>query len=410
MQYTLQDRRAIPSLPRHQALGWRITSATLGCLAVCLATGLFVFSRNVPDAFLLSAALTVLGLIALLHARFLQFSRLRFLVTSRSLAAREQEFRSVFEGALDAILVLDDQMVCQEANPSAFRLFCVERDQLVGRSLSLFEADHGKFFESWQRLVAGDVDRGQMEMMRADGARLAADFTATANMLPGRHLLVLRDATERLRAEEVRSRSLAATKAALQEAHALRSATLALTQALRLNPVLDTLLVTLRSLIPYETAQVLLLEASTRLFLAREVSAEAVHIPHCTETVDCAEFPVLQQALLECEGLLIRDTRLEIAWRDFPGDYGARSWLGVPLYARDQVIGLLSVMHTRPEQFTAEHLRLAGSLAIPATVAIENARLYERAEICSAELEKRLGEVRIMGQTPEDGQQQRGTR
>jgi hypothetical protein len=43
-------------------------------------------------------------------------------------------------------------------------------------------------------------------------------------------------------------------------------------------------------------------------------------------------------------------------------------------------------------------------------VAIENARLYERAEICSAELEKRLGDVRIMGQTPEDGQQRRGTR
>jgi GAF domain-containing protein len=53
-------------------------------------------------------------------------------------------------------------------------------------------------------------------------------------------------------------------------------------------------------------------------------------------------------------------------------------------------------MHAKPEQFTAEHLRLAACLAIPATVAIENARLYEQAEIYSAELEKRLADVRRM--------------
>jgi GAF domain-containing protein len=51
-------------------------------------------------------------------------------------------------------------------------------------------------------------------------------------------------------------------------------------------------------------------------------------------------------------------------------------------------------MHGRPDQFTREHLRLAASLAIPATAAIENARLCERAEIYGAELENRLGELR----------------
>jgi len=35
-------------------------------------------------------------------------------------------------------------------------------------------------------------------------------------------------------------------------------------------------------------------------------------------------------------------------------------------------------------------LRLAKSLAIPAAVAIQNARLYEQAEIFRAELEQRL--------------------
>ena len=66
----------------------------------------------------------------------------------------------------------------------------------------------------------------------------------------------------------------------------------------------------------------------------------------------------------------------------------------MPLYAGKQAIGLLSLMHSTPLQFTIEHRRLAACVAIPSTVAVENARLRERVEICSAELERRLAEIR----------------
>ena len=67
-----------------------------------------------------------------------------------------------------------------------------------------------------------------------------------------------------------------------------------------------------------------------------------------------------------------------------------QSWLCVPLIASQQVLGILSLGDARARAFTHEHLRLAKSLAIPAAVAIQNARLYERAEIYGAELEQRL--------------------
>jgi sigma-B regulation protein RsbU (phosphoserine phosphatase) len=95
--------------------------------------------------------------------------------------------------------------------------------------------------------------------------------------------------------------------------------------------------------------------------------------------------------------VLLADTRGNDSWRDFSLERGAGSWIGVPMCAGNRVIGLLSLMHSRPDRFTPEHLRLAASLAVPATVAIENARQYERAEIYSAELEKRLGELRRIG-------------
>jgi hypothetical protein len=47
---------------------------------------------------------------------------------------------------------------------------------------------------------------------------------------------------------------------------------------------------------------------------------------------------------------------------------------------------------------TNEHLRLAKSLAVLASVAIQNARIHERAEIYAAELELRLEELRTAQQ------------
>jgi PAS domain S-box-containing protein len=46
-----------------------------------------------------------------------------------------------------------------------------------------------------------------------------------------------------------------------------------------------------------------------------------------------------------------------------------------------------------PNHFTEDHLRRAELLAIPAAVAIQNARLYSTAEIYGSELEKRLADL-----------------
>ena len=63
------------------------------------------------------------------------------------------------------------------------------------------------------------------------------------------------------------------------------------------------------------------------------------------------------------------------------------SWLGVPLIAAGSVLGILSLGAYALDVFAPEHLRLAKSLAVAAAVAINNARVHERAEIYAAELE-----------------------
>ena len=106
--------------------------------------------------------------------------------------------------------------------------------------------------------------------------------------------------------------------------------------------------------------------------------------------------------------LLIPNTALEAEWAAFKGFSHLRSWLCVPLVASQQVLGLLSLGDTHAQTFTQEHLRLARSLAIPAAVAIQNARLYEQAEILRAELEQRLADLERAQRELREVQQGRG--
>jgi diguanylate cyclase (GGDEF)-like protein len=56
------------------------------------------------------------------------------------------------------------------------------------------------------------------------------------------------------------------------------------------------------------------------------------------------------------------------------------SWLGTPLIAHDQVIGMLALDSYRPHHFTPAHTRLAKGFATQVAIALENSRLYQSAK------------------------------
>ncbi|MGA9142314.1 MAG: PAS domain S-box protein [Candidatus Acidiferrales bacterium] len=217
------------------------------------------------------------------------------------------------------------------------------------------------------------------------------------------------DVTARKFAEEQMAKNLALAESAWAEADAFRKTTLALTQNLSMDYVLDTLLESLVGLIPCESARVLLLESDARLFLAREVQHYEANRrpPKCPVTWDATDSHFSMVVLTSRTSLLIPNTREEKGWEEFKGNSHFYSWLCVPLIASQNVLGLLSLGHTRAQTFTPEHLRLAKSLAIPAAVAIQNARLYERAEIYGAELEHRLADLQRTQQALREAQEGR---
>ena len=215
------------------------------------------------------------------------------------------------------------------------------------------------------------------------------------------------DITAQRQAEEQVAQNLARANSAWAEAEALRKATLALTEDLHMDCVLDALLRSLAELVPYDCARVLVPEGGPHWLALGERSCpepEKRYRPPLTFVTD--DSPFFQRFSSVPKRVLIPETRNEDSWETFPGHAEFRSWLCVPLIASEEFLGLLSVGHLEPNHFTEDHLRRTALLAIPAAAAIQNARLFSTAEIYGSELEKRLADLeraeQALGHSEED--------
>jgi PAS domain S-box-containing protein len=454
-----------------------------------------------------------------LNLYYLWYFRQKHQQTDRAFRDTDCEFSSIFRNVLDGILIADNGGNCLDANPAAIAILRSSALDLVGKGIRRFFADEEAFADGWNAFLKNKRHRGHARLTACDGTTVYVDFMGVTNYLPGRHVLIFCDVTERTRAESSLKRSeerfqhmanniqevfwmmdartqeityvnrayntitgyasdtlsrnpiayrelihpedririlsrlkdlsdsgtfdeecrfiradgelrwawtkgfpvqhngatrwlvgtvqditsrkqaemqiathLDAAERARAEAEVLRKSTLALSQNLAMDSVLDTLLQCISELVPYDVATVLFAEESHNLMVARVAPKTEPGIIGLTLKAEVNAF--LAKAFLEQRSILLPDVTDEAEWKGIPPFDRIKSWLGVPLIAGNEVLGILSLGALVSNVFTPEHLRLAKSLAIPASVAIKNARTHERAEIYAAELEINLQELR----------------
>lgn len=117
---------------------------------------------------------------------------------------RERLFQGVFEGAMDAMVIVDDDGVYVDANPAAVELFgAADESDVIGRSIQEIVPDQYdylpdgyEFTTAWETFQESGSERGVFPIFTLSGARRVAEFTATPNIVPGKHLSVLRDVTD----------------------------------------------------------------------------------------------------------------------------------------------------------------------------------------------------------------------
>ncbi len=298
------------------------------------------------------------------------------------------------QAAANGIVITDRQGHIQWCNPAFTQMTGYSVEEVSGQTLRLLHSGQQPtdfYHRLWATILAGEIWRGEITNRRKDG-RLYVEEQTIAPVLNERReithfVAVKQDITERKQAEARLERYnqelLALSKAERNQrqlAETLTAANLALTQSLNLETVLETLLEYVARLVPYDSANVMLLEAESRLAVRvtrgyeRWTSNELVH----AITFDAQTVPMLNTLLTTRRSYLVPDTHLEPGWQTPPGIEHVRSWLGVPLLAGGNVIGLYSLDKTEPGFFTTEHVRMAEMLVGQAAVAIQNAWLFEQ--------------------------------
>ncbi len=159
------------------------------------------------------------------------------------------------------------------------------------------------------------------------------------------------------------------------EMKTLREAGLAVTSTLDLNETIHHILEQLSRVVPYDSASVQLLEEDALVIVGGRSWADS-------KTLIGLRFPVPgdnphSTVVQTREPQILNDARQAYeTFKQKPHNH-IRSWLGVPLFARDKVVGLLALDSVKKGYFTPDHAHLVSAFANQVAVAIENARLFE---------------------------------
>ena len=157
--------------------------------------------------------------------------------------ASAQPWKALFDAALDAMLIADNEGVYVEVNEAACALLELPRQVLIGRHIGNFLPPGTDFEPIWQSFLATGQGRGEQQLWLDSGVVKTVEFAATAHIYPNYHLSILRDVTDRKRTEaerDVLSRQLEQWVISSSEKLELTEAELR-SQQQRIDSILDSL-------------------------------------------------------------------------------------------------------------------------------------------------------------------------
>jgi signal transduction histidine kinase/DNA-binding LytR/AlgR family response regulator len=216
------------------------------------------------------------------------------------------------------------------------------------------------------------------EVIRKDGTRrfvqVSVSLMHEATGEPVGFRGIVRDIAERKRAEraEREQRILA---------EALRDTAGALNSTLDLDEVLDRILSNIGRVVPHDTADVMMIDPAQGVaYIVRSAGYERM-MPGLETTVRDFRFPIaeitnLRQMVETRQPCLVDDVRA-FDWVSMPQTSWISSHLGAPIQVRGEVVGFLSLSSSTPHFFTRDHADRLQAFADQASLAIQNAQLYD---------------------------------
>ncbi len=233
----------------------------------------------------------------------------------------------------------------------------------------------------WQ---TGSIMDCQNHYQRRTGSVL--DVVLNARVLPDDHhaVVTVHNVTgqRKLEAAERDQRLLA---------EALHSTTTTLTSTLNFDEVLDRILSSVAQVVPFDTANIMLVENDIARMVRNQRATELgreINVPTVTFRIN--DTPTLHTMFTTGRPLTIPNTDTYARWVHLPQSRWIKSFVGAPIRADDEVIGFLTLNSGSYGAYTQQHAERLLSFANQTSSAIRNARQFETIQRYANELEQRV--------------------
>ncbi len=299
--------------------------------------------------------------------------------TLTQLTASEQRFRELAENINEIFFVSGpDGSPVHYVSPAYEQITGRKCETLYQSPRAWLENIHPEDRPRVQQAVRDNLEGLDEEyrIVRADGdvrwlrsrAFPVRDETGSVVRIVG----IAEDITERKRTEEKIQQNL-------ERIRALHEIDTAISSTLDLSTVLTVLLEKLELFLP--------IAAATTVRLLNRETGELESL--ACRGLDEAEWKSQERRLIGGRAKWIVETKAPLAVRDLQADrrtyygeifrrHGLVSYLGVPLTAQDEVLGVLGIYADHEHEFSQEEIEFLNTLAVQAAIAIHNAQLFEQ--------------------------------
>jgi two-component system, cell cycle sensor histidine kinase and response regulator CckA len=169
---------------------------------------------------------------------------------------------------------------------------------------------------------------------------------------------------------------LNAERTARAQAEILRESARVVSASLDPPEVLRLILEQLKRVLTFDSASVMMMEEKGQPAMVAEMGYAQAEATSQAASELLKDSPILKRMSQDRQPVLIGDTQQDPDWIWVPGTELVRSFIGVPIVARQKMIGALMIDNAQPNFFSAADLNTVQALAHQMGVAIENARLF----------------------------------
>jgi len=157
-----------------------------------------------------------------------------------------------------------------------------------------------------------------------------------------------------------------------------------LASALDLRTVLNRVLFLAMKNVGASSGSIIVLDSNGQPVESALVVGDQVHDQTTQQLRATFERGLAGWVLRNNQSALISNTSQDERWLRRPDDdatrTGPKSAVSAPISARDQLIGVMTLVHPKPGTFSKEHLALVQAIADQAGIAVLNARLYAESQ------------------------------